>query len=314
LPDVTKKTYEVRATGIFVDIQNPGAIIKDIMSYYGEIQVDQVFENDEFDEELGKLPDIGICLDKQEEIYAVIEKIQKGSLLGFQFMGKYDKYTARLDNPNRAEHPLLSPIPAEEILNLDEVEVNMNADLYATYTDIKYEKKWAVDNDEEEYRHEINKSRQREILGLHRLDKAYEEELLVKDRAVAALKGCIILEEFSAIRPIITGIKLFGLKWFALRVYDIVFIDFVFTGGDDGAVTKKLVKLTQSGNKQIINGWADDTEILSLSPTGNKKKERNFAGRLRCQILSREIDTSTGIVTLSVRQRERSAYLGVEYD
>jgi hypothetical protein len=216
LPDVTKKTYEVRASGVFVDIRNPGAVIKDIMAFYGNIQVDQMFDNTEFDAELGPLPDIGICLDKQEEIYAIIEKIQKGSLLGFQFMGKYDKYTARLDNPNRA---LAATIPTEEILNLDEIEADSNADLYATYTDIKYAKKWYINkDDEEEYAHEINKSRQLEILGIHRLDKVHEEELLVKSRAVAALKGEIMLEDFSKIRPVISGIKLFGLKWFYLRI------------------------------------------------------------------------------------------------
>jgi hypothetical protein len=313
LSDVEQKNYEVRAAGTFVDIHNPGAIIKDIMSYYGEIQVDQVFDNAEFDAELGKLPDIGICLDKQEEVYAVIEKIQKGSLLGFQFMGKYDKYTARVDNPNRARSAIIS---SEDIINLDEIEVNMNADLYATYTDIKYAKKWYVNkDDEEEYLHVINKSKRLDILDIHRLDKAHEEELLVKDPAVAALKGEIMLEDFSEIRPVISGIKLFGLKWFDLRIYDIIDIDFVFSGEKVDAVSKNLIKLFSPGvNEQIISLWADDEEIIVMDTEKAVRNNREFIGRLRCQILGREIDTATGTVTLSVRQRDRSAYLGEAYD
>ncbi|MDR1288260.1 MAG: hypothetical protein LBK08_11680 [Treponema sp.] len=311
-PDVTKKTYEVRATGTFVDIHNPGAIIKDIMSYYGGIQADQVFDNAEFDAELGKLPDIGICLDKQEEIYAVIEKIQKGSLLGFQFMGKYDKYTARLDNPNRAESPL-SPVSSDDILNLDEIEINMNADLYATYTDIKYEKKWYTNkDDEEDYLHEINKSKRMEILDIHRLDKAWEEETLLNSREAAALKGTIILDDFSKIRPVISNIKLFGLKWFSMRPYDIITIDFAIHG-KDAVMPRNVVKLF--GQKRIVDIWANDSEIIvPYNENGENKNNREFIGSMRYKVLSVETDTKTGIVTLSVRQQDRSRYLGAEYD
>jgi hypothetical protein len=311
LPDVTKKTYEVRAAGVFVDIHNPGAVIKDIMEYYGRLQVDQVFDNAEFDSELGKLPDIGICLDDQEDMYAVIEKIQSGSLLGFQFMGRYDKYTARLDNPNRAESAVIS---SGDILNLDEVEVDLNADLYATYTDMKYQKKWYIEKeDEEEYLHEINKSKRDEIMNIHRIDKVHEEELLVNNSAVAALKGKIMLEDFSEIRPVISGIKLFGITWFDLRVYDIVTIDFRHIEKQDTR-QNRIVKLLESANKFVASGWSVQKEIITMKDVEKKSKNRNFTGKLRCQILSREIDMETGIVTLSVRQRERSAYLGAEYD
>jgi hypothetical protein len=314
LPDITKKTYPVRATGVFVDIRRPGEIIKDIISHYGNVQVEPNFDLEEFDAELAPLPDIGICLDKQEDIYAVFEKIQNGSLLGFQFMGKYDKYTARLDNPNRGESVT---IPGEEILNLDEVEVNMNADFYATSTDIKYARKWYIDkDDEEEYAHEVNKSRRLEILDMHRLDKVHEEETLLNDKAAAAMKGDIILEDFSKIRPLISGIKLFGLQWFDLRIYDIIYIDFVLRGGNAGTVPESLVKLiTQANNERIVNRWAEDGEVVVMDTNNKKtvKNQREFIGKLRCQILGKEIDTVAGVVTLSVRQRDRSSYLGAEY-
>jgi hypothetical protein len=312
-------TNDVRIDAIFSEVNSPRDIIKDIIdTYAGKPFIDQNFDMTEFNTELAPLPNIGICLDKQEDVYALIEKIQKGSILGFQFMGKYDVFTARLDNPNRPQRSDIGTINSDDILNLDEIEVDFNADLYATYTDIMYSKRWYTEKDESEYLHEVNKSLRQDILDIHRLEKAYEDESLLISQNDAALKGAIILEDFSQIRPVISGIKLFGLKWFDLRIYDIITVDFVLHGDIVDSMPSNVVQLIQFiEQEEVITDWDtdEDDEILVMEPEIKpvEKNRRDFIGKMRCQILSREIDPNTGIVTISVRKRDRSAFLGSTY-
>jgi hypothetical protein len=192
----------------------------------------------------------------------------------------------------------------------------MNADLYATWTDMKYAKRWYVNkDDEEQYLHEINKSKRLEILDIHRLDKVHEEELLVNDPAVASLKGTLMLEDFSQIRPVIGNIKLFGLKWLDLRLYDILVIEFVFYGDGDDIPRRLIPLISLAGRGQVVNRWAEDDEVIMFDggKTG-QESNRYFLGKMRCQLMSKEFDAETGVTTISVRQRDRSAYLGAEYD
>jgi hypothetical protein len=331
--DPTKKVYDVRADGLFtpqavplsVKLENgtfvpisipqntPGAIIIDLLAYYAGIPFHpDNYDIVEFNDEVKKLSPVGIVLDKERDIYEIIEDLQNGSLVGFQFMGKFNVFTARLDNPNRAA---LLDINASEILNLDEVTVDFNADLYASYTDICYGKSYTPDKDEDEYQHVINKSQRQKILDIHRLEKAYEIETLLPDEANAALKGELILEDFSEIRPVISGIKLFGFDNFNVRVYDIVFINFTMKGEEFDAlphhIARLLARLSGEQEWHTYRSGRPEYHVVRTPPSRKKitRYGRDFIGKIRCQIVNREIDPNTGIVTISVRQRDRSVLL-----
>ena len=278
----SNKPNEVRMDGVFNnpnseernieagDPVTPLDIIRDIMEKYVDIPYNENnFCTTEIKSELEQLNHkIGILYDKQQTVFEAIEKLQSGGVLGFQFLVYQDRYTARLDNPNRPLVDGLDGIRRYDILNLDEVEVDWNADLYGTQTDIEY----AHNYNEDSGRHWIGDSRRQAILDIHRMDKVWSASTLLKKKKDAELKSNIMLEDFVKLRPLIKNIKLFGLKWFGLRVYDIVFIN---------------LSLEEKSRNRIM--------------------EREFAGKeTRCQILRVECDTSTGETTIDVRVREES--------
>jgi hypothetical protein len=225
-------------------------------------------------------------------------------------MGKFNTFTARLDNPNR---PQTANIKHIEILNLDEVTIDFNADLYASYTDISYGKTYSPDKDEDDYLHVIDKSNRRQMLDKHRLEKVYEVETLLPDKANAELKGKLILEDFAQLRPVINGIKLFGFDWFDLRVYDIIAIDFFIEGTAIDLAPRHIVRLmahiNNEKNRHEIDMFAGRRGMVVLQAPERRiyKRQREFVGTLRCKIMNREINPNTGVVTLNVRRQDASA-------
>jgi hypothetical protein len=156
---------------------------------------------------------VGILLDKERDIYEIIESLQSGSLIGFQFIGKFNTFTARLDNPNR---PQAANIKRVEILNLD-----------------------------------IDRSNRRHMLDRHRIEKVYKAETLLPDKSNAELKGKLILKDFAELRPVINGIKLFGFEWFDLRVYDIITIDFFIEGTAIDLAPRHVVRRCKIMRREI---------------------------------------------------------------
>jgi hypothetical protein len=230
-------------------------------------------------------------------------------------MGKYNVFSARVDNPNREQSAKTGTIKHIDILNLDEVTVDFNANLYASYTDISYGKTYEPDKDEDEYLHVIDKSQREQMLDMHRLEKAYEVATLLPDKASAELKGRLILEDFAELRPVINGIKLFGLDWFDLRVYDILTIDFFIEGMEIDLVPRHIVRLMAQINnerdKREVGMFAKQREMVVLQAPEKKiyKHRRKFMGTLRCKVMHREIDPNTGVITINVRQQDASALL-----
>jgi hypothetical protein len=260
---------EVRIDGIFKKQSTPLEIIEDIIRNYTDIPYDAMrFNLKELKKELKPLDHkIGIMFDKQISIFEAIEKLQAGSVLGFKFHVHNNLFTARLDNPNRKE---IAQIRDVEILNLHEIEIDWNAELYGTYTDIEYR----FDYGENAGRHLIDDSEQRNLLDLHRVDKVWEARTLLAEEGAARERSDLMLHEFKELRPLIKNIQLHGRKWFEiLRVYDIVKIDFRLIEEKYPRHLKKLI-------------------------------ERKFAGEVRCQILRVVKDTNTGTTTIDVRVRE----------
>jgi hypothetical protein len=311
LPDVTRGVYDVRADGVFNEQQKPKDVIIDLLERYAGIPFhEDWYDMAEFTRELQNLPEIGLCIDKEQDVFAVIEQIQNGSLLGFQFMAKFNVFSARLDNPNRPES---FEIKRHDILNLQEVTINWNADLYASYTDIKYNRSYTPNKDTDEYQHVIDKSIREQMLERYRIEKVLEVETILPDEASAALKGKLLLEDFLKLRPVISGIQLFGMIWFDLQLYDTGYIDFSISGEEIALVPRRIVQLLNylgAGKEHHIYHHSEEEEKIVLIPPEDKKLNRHgrtFVGRLRCQIIRREIDPNTGVVTIDVRQQDRSA-------
>jgi len=295
---------EVRMDGIFINKTTPLEIIKDIMGKYTNTPYDnRRYDLDEFNSEMSLLNhEIGIMYDKQICVYEAIERLQSGCVLGFQFHVYKNRFTIRLDNPNRSEKGV---ILHTDIINLDEVEIDWNTELYGSYTDIEYR----YDYGEKSGRHWIDKSKSSEILEIHRVEKEWAAHTLLSMEEDARLASDILLDDFNELRPLIKNIKLFGSKWFALRMMDFYFIDFGIPGDEMENYPRGLINLIEDiGQERHISSWAEKAKhVMLIRETEKNHGKRNFAGRsLRCQILRVVSDTQTGITTIDVRVREVS--------
>jgi hypothetical protein len=278
--------------------------------YSGEQFSKTRYDFAEIEEELKVLDnfEIGIMFDKSVRVFEAIERLQSGSVIGFLFQLYENKYTARLDDPNRIER---DPISHLEILNLHEVEVDWNASLYGTYTNIEY----AHNYSEGICRNVINRDSQKKILVLHRMDKEWKAETLLSDQKDAELKSKILLEDFEEMRPIIKNIKLSGEKWFGLdektaplRVYDILEIDFRIPGEEVDKYPHHIIRLiSEVGEEKAVGMGRDANEYIAMIDEEKETTgERVFAGSLRCQVMRVESDTKTGVTTIDVRATEEN--------
>jgi hypothetical protein len=324
--DHEKNINEVRMDGVF---NNPGGrilnsvllpggefvtpldIIKDIMNKYAYVPYDKqryyfISEDEsEIEKELAPLNryEIGVLFDKSVLVYEAIEKLQSGSVFGFQFGVYQNLFTARLDNPNR---PIRSDreIRNMEILHLDKVEIDWNADLYGSYTDIEY----AYNYDEKAGKRWIDDTKRWAILDIHRQEKDWKAKTLLANEDDAQKKSDVLLEDFTTLQPMIKNIQLSGKKWFDLRVYDMVEIDFKIPGEEREKYPHHLIKLiAEVGEGRLVTMGNETNEYVTL--INNKKEtagERYFAGKLRCQILRVQIDTRTGVTTIDVRVKNES--------
>jgi len=283
----------------------PRDIIEDIMYKYAYVPYDNACYLDEFEKELFQLGfyKIGVMFDKSISVYEAIEKLQAGCHRGFQFQVHDNRFTVRVDSPDRIERPAISHL---EILNLNEVEVDWNASLYGTYTNIGY----AYNYSEKAYRRFIDKKSRLEILALHRLDKEWNAETLLADEEGAKRKSNIMLEDFAELRPIIRNIKLSGEKWLGLekdfpelRIYDIMYIDFSIPGDEIDKYPQHLIRLIKEVGEEKVVSIETDTDEYVVMCTDEKDapSKRDFMGRLRCQVIGITTDTKSGITTIDVR-------------
>jgi hypothetical protein len=241
--------------------------------------------------------------DKSVLVYEAIEKLQNGSVLGFQFVVYKDLFTARLDNPNRTTS---WEIQNMDILHLDRVEIDWNADLYGSYTDIEY----AYNYDEGNGKRWIDKEKRQKILSIHRQEKDWSVKTLLTKEEDAQKKSDILLEDFSTLQPLIKNIPLSGKKWFNMRVYDIVEIDFSIPGEEREKYPHHIIKLiSEVGNGRLVTIGRETDEYVTLI---NDKKEttgqRDFVGELRCEILRVVLNTGTGVTTIDVRVKNESEH------
>ena len=282
----------------------PLDIIKDVMANYSGVPyLPHKYDIGEIEGELAPLGhEIGIMFDKPISVYEAVERLQSGCAIGFQFCVYRNRFTARLDDPNRDP---AAEIKAAEILNLGEVEIDWNAELYGTYADIGY----AYDYGEQAGRRFLYKDMREKVLEKHRVDKEWAAETLLAGEAGAKLKAEILMEDFAELRPLIKNIKLEGGKWLGLRVYDILLIDFSIRGEERAKCPHHVVRLIEEiGNSRSASMRGGTDEYVTM--IGDEKEasgSREFAGEnVRCQVLRVEFDARSGITTLDARVRGRS--------
>jgi hypothetical protein len=307
-------TGEITARDLKKEFVTPLDIILDIMTKYANTPYDKyryfsINNVPEIKTELDQLNDyeIGVLFDKSISVYEAIEKLQSGSVMGFQFGVYQDLFTARLDNPNRETSRTINNI---DITNLHEAEVDWNAEVYGTYTNIEY----AYNYNEGKGKRFIDKDEQQTILKLHRIDKEWITETLLANKEDAKNKSNFLLDNFSNFQPLIKNIKLSGTKWLDLRIYDVVEIDFVIHGEEKEKYPRHIIKLiSEVGNGRLAAMKQTDEYITLINNEKEIKEERYFIGELRCQILRIDIDTQTGDTTIDVRvYQEIDAILGTE--
>ena len=210
---------KVKMNGVFVNLHTPGDIVKDMMSYYGDLTPTiSYFDLEDWNREMIDSKPIGICLDKEENIYNWIEKIQNGSMMGFQLLVNKNLFTARVDNSNRDEN---FNIMWNEIVNRAELIPELSGEMYATYTKINHSK----DYSDNEYLTEIDKSQQLKILDIYKYEKEYENDSYLTNSADAIKKGKLILSNFKKVNPIIKNIALDGL-WENIKLFSTGYINF----------------------------------------------------------------------------------------
>jgi hypothetical protein len=217
--DVEGGINDVRLSAKFNPQENPLDILLDLFEYYGGVEpVPERYDLDEMEYELRRLPPIGIALTEEKSLYDIVSSFQNGSLLGFQLLGKFDRYTARMDNPNR---PTSFHLSSKEIINFDKLKIDFGGTNYATWTDIEYAKGYQDDKG----LHAINKNFQRSLLDIHRFDKQYGNVSCLPDKETAELKALVFMRIFTNQLVSIKGIELFGLEYFNLQLYETGYMD-----------------------------------------------------------------------------------------
>ena len=283
---------KVAMTGVFVNLHTPGDIVRDMMSFYGQLPYDascfdlQNWENEMNQEHANN--QIGLVLDSADNIFSWIERIQNGALIGFQLITYRNLFSARVDNPNRHE---TFNIKWHEIVNRDQLAPEMSGDMYATYTKIN----WGFDYANEEWQTVIDKSQRRAILDVYKFEKEYNNDTFLVNEEDAALKGSIILESFMQVRPIIRNIELKGLRENEISLFSTGWIDFsVHMPRQMKLIQKYMKERNHIGKMRVkVLGWRRDlkndrifidviqTEILpSLGPiniSGEYPETVNFA-------------------------------------
>jgi hypothetical protein len=295
--------FDVAVTGVFglpeADC-TPAKIIADIMLRYAGIPfTEKYYDTAACSAELAPLARIGIFLDKEQDIFKVIEQIQNGSTFSFQFVTEFDRFSAKRNDDGRA---VKAAITRADILNPSAVEYDTNADEYATVIDVGYISNH-LDGSSERL---VNKDNRDEALYKHNIDKTYAVDTLLQSRADAETKVNSLAKYFSQSRPVISGITLYGTEWFGLRCYDTVDIDLRhFEEGDSLPLVVSDNFLAGEGGLRDVMGVENAGRLVFVTAGfGGGETERPFAGRIRGKITSVEKNTKDGTVKISVVKLE----------
>jgi hypothetical protein len=294
--------FDVAVTGVFgLPEQDctPAKIIADIMlTYAGVPFTDKYFNTAVYNSELSPLARIGVYMDREKDLFNIIEQIQNGSNYSFQFITDFNRFSAKRNDNSRALKAVIKDI---DIAALSDVEYDTNTDEYATIVDVGYSQNYLDDKNDRI----INKENREEILMVYNVEKSYTVDSLLYARADAEQKAALLAGYFSAVHPVISNILLPGRKWFDLRCYDIVDIDLRHTGSAPGhgavviksfveeALTRAIPGIENSENRTFVTSDFDRPDMV-----------RPFIGRIRGKIVSVEKNVKNETVKISVVKLE----------
>jgi hypothetical protein len=290
------EVYEVRACGTFWTPQdktaaNPFDIIKELLLHYCGLTYDKYWYNQvEMEAEIGGLAPIGIVYDSEASVFEAIEKLQNASDWGFQFKADYNRFTARKDNNERAP---VGVIKTNDIINIEDVELDMQQENYATIVDIAYER----DYYRESALHYEGKTNRDALLYTHGIDKIYEPETYLVEENDAINKAGRLEQFFRKNRVMINNVEV--LNWPDLRVYDIVKIDLRIPL--ERKQELRGLAMLFDGRKQenvAYGGWPSERVAVDF---GNEDKSfRTFGNVLTCKVMGVELNPETGVNTLDL--------------
>jgi hypothetical protein len=294
--------YEVTVTGVFglpeADCA-PAKIIADIMLIYGGVQFDDKHYNVAvYNSELSPLSRIGLYLDKEKDIFGVIEQIQNGSNYSFQFTTDFNVFSARRNDDRRA---VSAVVKASDIAALSDVEYDTNTDEYATIVDVGYAQNYLDDTNDRI----INKENREEIMMIYNVEKSYVTDSLLYEKSDAEQKTALLAKYFSTVHPVISGILLVGRKWFNLRCYDIVDIDLRRAESDPKRETVVIKSFSETAHTRNIMGVENsETRAFITAKFDKSETVRPFIGRIKGKITSVEKNTKNETVKISVVKLE----------
>ncbi|MDR0485965.1 MAG: hypothetical protein LBH29_04490 [Elusimicrobiota bacterium] len=297
VPKYDAEPYEVRATGIFNPESSPKDIIQALLYKYCEIPFDsQNYNVSEWNAELAALANIGIVFDKETDIFAAIEQIQNASARGFQVYYDYDKFSARLDDNNRAVSVNIEP---SDILNINDIEINMNTDLYATTAQVEYARNYQAKTAEIL----IDNRNEKNLKNLFKIPKTYILKSGLKSKAEAQAAADNLIDFFKTIRPMINGIKLFGEAYFDLKLFDIVKIDLRIENKDGGIYKRLATAINYAENATFVlrdsAPQIDRNEVLEL----NREREnirREFGGLIIGKIMNLSKNINEAVTEIDI--------------
>jgi hypothetical protein len=304
--------YDVNITGVFGMAEEdctPAKIIADILSVYAGVPYNSSRYNiPVYESELSPLARVGLYLDKEKDLFQVIETIQNGSDYSFQFITDFDKFSAKRNDDERG---IIRNISKTDIVNISAVETEANADEYATVVDIGFNADFYNETSERI----VRKDNRDYILYQYNTDKTYSFETLLYSRQDAANKADRLIKYFSEPRPLITNIMLNGVKWFDLHCYDIINIDLRYYAGNEKAGATVIGNFPVNIPARNVMG-VENTESRSFVTADFNRTEniRPFTGLIKGKIISIEKNVKEETVKISVIKLETVSGNGNEKD
>jgi hypothetical protein len=249
---------------------NPADIIQDLNTRYLDIAFDSSeYDLTEWNSEKALLEDVGILLNKEQDIFKYIEELQGGSNYGFIYdiLGN-GKRTIRVDYANR------TPVrTVQEIELLDkEKETERDFSEYAAEIKIDYLKDYSTNR----YKYIIDNTYFDQAVELYTNAKRETFESLLTNSTDAEAKGAIIANEYKRVRPRYK-IKVSDSWAYNIKLFDILNVEFGYQG--------QRVGFDSSGDPIYIH-------------------DRFFIGDQRCQVIGYKYKLDKNEVEFTLIQKE----------